>query len=84
MFLVVAVNIMIHFSLFAAGVRLNFIVVIVVLMGVGFSVDYSAHVIMAYKLAHKEENRVLYSLKRVGFSVLKGATSSFIASKFFH
>ena len=55
-------------------VSLNSISMIVLVMAIGFSVDYSAHVAHAYitSKAHSPEDRIIDSLTNVGASVLMG------------
>ena len=58
-------------------VSLNMISTINLVMAIGFSVDYSAHVAHAYVMSteRKPEDRVIHALSTVGASVLMGGMS---------
>jgi len=62
------------------NVSLNSISMIVIVMAIGFAVDYSAHVAHAYIVssASTPETRVIDALKTMGTSVLMGGTSTFV------
>lgn len=56
------------------GVSLNAISMIVIVMGIGFSVDYSAHIAHAFVVSNEKtsEKRVMYAMKTMGASVTMG------------
>ncbi|XP_031567431.1 patched domain-containing protein 3-like [Actinia tenebrosa] len=72
------------FELFALmylwDVSLNMISTINLVMAIGFSVDYSAHIAHAYVLSseRRPEDRAIQALSTMGASVLMGGTSTFI------
>lgn len=76
------------FELFALmyvwDVSLNMISTINLVMAIGFSVDYSAHIAHAYVLSNERrpEDRAIHALSTMGASVLMGGTSSFFAFHF--
>lgn len=56
------------------GVSLNAISMIVIVMGIGFSVDYSAHIAHAFVVSNEKtsELRVVHAMKTMGASVTMG------------
>ena len=60
--------------MFFWGLSLNSITMIVMVMAIGFTVDYSCHITHAYIMADKKspEERVEVSIMTMGSSVLKG------------
>lgn len=72
------------FELFAMmylwNVSLNSISMIVIVMAIGFAVDYSAHVAHAFMISkeHTPEKRAIDALRTMGTSVLMGGASTFI------
>lgn len=62
------------------GVSLNAISMIILVMGIGFSVDYSAHIAHAFVKSTKRttELRVCEALETMGSSVAMGGISTFI------
>ena len=56
------------------GVSLNAISMIVIVMGIGFSVDYSAHIAHAFVMSNEKtsEARAVYAMKTMGASVTMG------------
>eukprot|EP00794_Sanderia_malayensis_P000631 gene631-1299_t len=62
------------------NVSLNSISMIIIVMAIGFSVDYSAHIAHAYVVstAEKPEDRVIDALKTMGASVAMGGFSTFL------
>jgi predicted RND superfamily exporter protein len=60
--------------MFIWGVSLNSISMINLVMAIGFSVDYSAHIALSFLKSKEEtpEKRVVYALKNVGASVMLG------------
>lgn len=59
-------------------VSLNGISMIIVVMGIGFAVDYSAHIAHAFVVSNEKtpEKRVIYALKTMGSSVTMGGRFS--------
>lgn len=64
--------------MFFWGLSLNLITMIVMVMAVGFTVDYSCHVTHAYLISSEEtpERRVVDAMRSMGLSVLKGGLST--------
>ena len=63
------------FALMAAwNIELNGIPATIIIMSIGFSVDYMAHIAHAYVVAAQgtPEKRMIHSLKTIGRSVVKG------------
>ncbi|XP_002166193.3 NPC intracellular cholesterol transporter 1 [Hydra vulgaris] len=62
------------------GLSLNSITMIVLVMAIGFSVDYSCHITHGYLISQKltPEDRIIDSLVSLGGSVLKGGGSTLI------
>ena len=56
------------------GVSLNAISMIIIVMGIGFSVDYSAHIAHAFVVCNEKtsERRVIYAMRTMGASVSMG------------
>ena len=61
-------------------VQLNTISMTIIIMSIGFSVDYMAHIAHSYVVSTKDtaEERMIHSLSSMGGSVLKGGISTFI------
>ena len=62
------------------GVQLNAISMINLVMAVGFSVDYSAHIAHAFTVSRENtvDKRIIEALTTVGSSVILGGTSTFL------
>ena len=86
--LVVAGFVCLVFELLAVmyvwGVSLNSISMIVIVMAIGFSVDYSAHIAHAFTVstADTPEERVIDALRTMGASVAMGGLCSISICKF--
>uniref|UniRef100_A0A7M5WVR2 SSD domain-containing protein n=1 Tax=Clytia hemisphaerica TaxID=252671 RepID=A0A7M5WVR2_9CNID len=61
-------------------VSLNAISMIIIVMGIGFSVDYSAHIAHAFVICNEKtsERRVIYAMRTMGASVTMGGISTFV------
>lgn len=66
--------------MFIWGVTLNSLSMIIIVMAIGFAVDYSAHIAHAFMVSKEKtaEGRVVDALETIGTSVLMGGTSTFI------
>ncbi len=62
------------------SIQLNAISMINIIMSIGFSVDYSAHIAHAFTTSRQKtvDQRVVEALSTVGSSVLLGGTSTFL------
>jgi len=62
------------------GLSLNSITMIVMVMAIGFTVDYSCHITHTYLMSEKKtpEERVKFTIQTMGGSVLKGGLSTLI------
>eukprot|EP00794_Sanderia_malayensis_P013962 gene13962-15419_t len=62
------------------NIELNAISMINIIMAVGFSVDYSAHIAHAFTVSREKKvnNRIIDAISTIGTSVLLGATSTFL------
>jgi len=61
------------------GVSLNAISMIIIIMGIGFSVDYSAHIAHAFIVSNKRtpDQRIIHALQTMGASVSMGGKLNF-------
>eukprot|EP00111_Clytia_hemisphaerica_P010341 TCONS_00030235-protein len=64
----------------AWDVSLDVIAMIIIIMAIGFSVDYTCHIAHAYMISQAEtpEKRVVDALSTMGVSVLNGGVSTFL------
>ncbi|XP_031571502.1 patched domain-containing protein 3-like [Actinia tenebrosa] len=62
------------------NISLHGVSMIILVMAIGFAVDYSAHIAHAYVMSSKKsaEERVIDALRTLGASVLMGGTTTFI------